>query len=248
MLVIERRMADSDQLLILIDATVAATLLGECIVAKMCEAFDPFPSIAHHRTQLCTDIQLQIRGVEMHKRSGDGTLQRIRYQFIREDEWQIATVVFADANYVTTSVDKWVLVVEVRDAAAKKRVKQLRFASPFLMEVEVFVVNSSVREHREKFALLMVNTAKALSSKKDRSGPVLGTKSVRVDLASKCGLRKLHQQQLEQVGKVNARLKKAVKRLQEMNPREIMETTDSHGLGVQADLYRRKDGEKVIQE
>ena len=229
------------------DATAAATLLGECIIAKMCESFDPFPSTTHHRTQMCTDLQLQTRGVEMHKRSGDGTLHRIRYQFVREDEWQTATGFFVGANYVTTSVNKEVVVVEVRDTAAKKRIKQLRFASPFMMEVEVLVVNSSVKEHREKFALLMVNTAKALSSKKDRSGPVLGTKSVRVDLASNCGLRKLHQQQLEQVGKVNARLKKAVKGLQEMNPRKIKETVDSHALGVQADLYGRKDGEKVIQ-
>lgn len=48
---------------------------------------------------------------------------------------------------------------------------------------------------------------------------------------------------------MNVRLKKACIWLQEMNPRKTKETTDSHtvGLGVQADLYGRKDGEKVDQ-
>ena len=41
----------------------------------------------------------------------------------------------------------------------KKRIKQQRFASPFMVEVEVLVVNSSVRKHREKFALPMAHLA-----------------------------------------------------------------------------------------
>ena len=240
-------MADSDHVLVLVDSSVAATPLGETVIEKMCEAFDPFPSTTHHKTQMCTDIQLQTRGVEMHKRHGDGRLQRIRYRFIKEEEWPTATAAFSDASYATTSTDKEVVVVEVKDAAAKKRIKQLRFESPFLMEVEVLVVDRT-KEHRDKFGLLMANTARALSNKKDRSGPTLGTKSVRVDLASKCGLRKLHQQQLEVVGQVNARLKKSVKGLEEMNPREIRESVDSSTPGVRGDLYGRTNGDVVVKE
>ena len=77
---------------------------------------------------------------------------------------------------------------------------------------------------------------------------MLGTKSVRVDLASKCGLRKLHQQQIEVAGQVNARLKKALKGLEEMNPREIREWVDSSTPGVRGDLYGRTDGEVFIKE
>ena len=243
-------MADSvsDHVLVLVDSRVASTPLGENVIEKMCEAFDPFPSATHHKTQMCTDMQLEIRGIEMHKRHGDGRLQRIRYRFITEEEWPTATAFFGHANYATTSTDKEVVVVvQAKDAAAKKRIKQLRFASPLMMEVEVLVVDRT-KEHRDKFALLMANTARALSSKKDRSGPMLGTKSVRVDMASKCGLRKLHHQQLEMVGQVNVRLKKAVKGLEEINPREIRESVDSSTPGALGDLYGRTDGEVVIKE
>ena len=76
-------MADSacDHVLVLIDSRVAATPLGEVVIEKMCEAFDPFPAATNHKTQMCSDMQLQIRGIEMHKRRGDGRLQRIRWQF-----------------------------------------------------------------------------------------------------------------------------------------------------------------------
>ena len=172
----------------------------------------------------------------------------IRYQFITEDEWPTVSAFFAArADYATTSTDKEVVVVEAKDAAAKKRVRQLRFASPFMTEVEVLVVDRT-KEQRERFALLMANTARALSSKKERGGPALGTKSVKVDMNSKCGLRKLHHQQLEMVGQVSVRLKKAVKGVEEMSPREIRDALDSATPGALGDLYVRTDGNIVIKD
>ena len=171
----------------------------------------------------------------------------IRYQFITEEEWPTATAFFDNADYATTSTNKEVIVVEVKDAAAKKRVKQLRFASAIMMEVEVIVVDRT-KEHREKFAMLLANTARALSSKKDRSGPMLGTKSVKVNMPSKCGLKKLHHQQLEMVGQVNVKLKRALKDFEDMNPREIRDSVDSSTPGALADLYKRTDGDVVIKD
>ena len=77
---------------------------------------------------------------------------------------------------------------------------------------------------------------------------MLGTKSVKVNMPSKCGLKKLHHQQLEMVGQVNVKLKRALKDFEDMNPREIRDSVDSSAPGALADLYRRTDGDVVIKD
>jgi hypothetical protein len=129
----------SDHVLILMDSRVTASPLGLAVRYSLREAFPSPPPSGLCKTQLCSDVRLDEKAIEFHKKSAcDGQHSRHKWRIISGEEWDGAVEEYVRNGTVPCSATrKEILVVNVADERASNEMKDRLLYSPILIDIEV---------------------------------------------------------------------------------------------------------------